>query len=523
MSATADPSRYHVVRRLAVGGMGEIFLARQDIAGVTRVVVLKRLLPELAEDPQQLAMFIDEARIAANLAHSNIVQVHEFGQDAAGYFIVMEYVPGHNLGRVLARAARDGRQVGPRLGAFIMAEVARALDHSHRAVDSEGRPLEIVHRDISPSNVLVSFRGDVKLMDFGIARAANRGHRTNDGSLRGKLAYMAPEQIENRPVDARSDVFSAGIVLWEATTGKRLFDGASDFAILRAVLEQPIPRPSSIDPYYPPALESVVLAALERDPDRRLASADDLAAGLKAFLRTQPTDRDEVGSLMASLFPDEAAESIRLEEEQTKPSPRDAIATAILGPPVEAQPPVTRPARRGIAIILVLAVALAGGALWFGLGSHGAPPPRDAAPSPARDARPIAIAEVVPDAAEPVDAVLPVDARHGVQGHRPRDADVVPPPPDAAAVIPSAVTSAEVTIRIGQEPGAPRADVHLVAGGGLHCETSSLPLTCHAAPGSYPATLQVTGGDAFSVTIVVAAGSTRCFADLARRQLACRP
>jgi serine/threonine protein kinase len=347
-----------VIRRIAVGGMGEIFLVRQQIAGVTRLVVVKRLLAELADDPQRLTMFVDEARIAANLSHPGIVAVHEFGHDADGYFIVMEYVPGHHVGRVLARAVRDGGRIPVAVGAYIVYEVARALDHAHHACDSTGSPLHIVHRDVSPSNVLVSFSGDVKLMDFGIARAANRSYRTDDGTIRGKFAYMAPEQIESTEVDAMSDVFSAGVLLWELTLGRRLFDGASDFETIRATLEQPIPRPTTIDASYPPALEAIVMAAVERDRSRRLGSAAELAAQLKAVLREHPADRDDVAAVMAKLFPGDAIESAKLEAPAQPPTA--AKATALLDQPDVAEPAPTPKQRQRWAIAAAVAVVTAG-------------------------------------------------------------------------------------------------------------------------------------------------------------------
>jgi hypothetical protein len=494
--------------------MGEIFLAQQAIAGVDRLVVLKRLLPALAEEPTQLAMFIDEARIAANLTHPNIVQVFEFGQDAQGYFIVMEYVPGHNLGRVLGRAVRDQLSIAPEVGAFIVAELARALDHVHHALDSDGKPLEIVHRDISPTNVLVSYRGDVKLMDFGIARAANRAHRTNDGSVRGKFAYMPPEQIHGQVVDARADVFAAGVVLWELTLHRRLFEGAGDLDVLRAALEQPIPLPSSIDPAYPRELESIVMAALERDPARRIASAAALAAGLKAFGKTRPVDRDDVAALMKGLFPSDAAES---EAELTKPSDRDAIPTVILGPPPE--PPIPpRRSRAPFVIAVAVMVALGGGAAWL-VNSHPADVTRDAGAvavvTPPHEAA-VIDAEVDEIDAEMIDAALRPDAGHKPPPKHPVHADAGVAVVEAVPQRDAAIELVDVTL--GLEPGAPRDDVHIAIAGCI----GSLPHTCNLASGSHSVHVAVTNGAAFDGTIAVGSAKLRCFVSVANHRVDCK-
>jgi serine/threonine protein kinase len=499
-----------VIRRLAVGGMGEIFLARQEIAGVNRLVVLKRLLPELAEDPQLLDMFVDEARIAANLAHPGIVQVHEFGHDTDGHFIVMEYVPGHHLGHVVTRALRARMPMPVRLGAHIVHEVARALDHAHHARDSDGKPLEIVHRDISPSNVLVSYRGDVKLMDFGVARAANRAHRTSDGSVRGKFSYMAPEQIEGKLVDARTDVFAVGVVLWEITLGRRLFSGGSDFEVIRAALEQPIPRPSSIDPAYPPELDDLVMSALERDRDRRLASAAAIATGLKSYLRTSPVDRDDLAGFMAVLFPDEIASSARLDEE-TKVAPKTERPTVLLAePPTEPEP--SRRRGRALVPLLLLFVTCAGilGVWWLrrdrgASGAHVAAP-LDAAGDAPSDASLDTPADVAIDA--PIDA--PVDARPDARHHP----DAHTPPIDAA---PDAIVSrgAFAFGLVGQGP------VFLVHGDG--CTTSSTPIRCKdlVVGTSHTFLFSSPGIGEFSATLEVHDGLTKCDVIPATKQVKC--
>ncbi|MEO8699225.1 MAG: serine/threonine-protein kinase [Kofleriaceae bacterium] len=489
-----------MIRRLAVGGMGEIFLARQAIAGVNRLVVLKRLLPGLADDPAQLAMFVDEARIGASLAHPGIVQVHEFGEDDAGFFIVMEYVAGQHVGQLVTRATREHRAIPIPIGAFVMHEIARALDHAHHARDSDGVPLEIVHRDISPSNVLVSFRGDVKLMDFGVAQAANRTHRTNDGTIRGKFAYMAPEQLEGKPVDLRSDVFAAGVLLWELTLGRRLFDGRSEFETIRAVLEQPIPRPSTIDPQYPPELEAIVMTALERDPARRLASAAELATGLKAFLRTHPADRDDLAALMAEMFPADAVASQRLETEHTRPV---AAPTVIL--PAS---PVAVPRRGRWGLVAVLGLAVAGGAFVLF--------PRTTVDTPSVIAVRVAAADAAPDVTVAVEPpVIDAPERPPQAVHVPTRTVRVPTvtpdaPPEPAIAIP--VERGNIFFDV------PRDERQRIDGAvfyrGLRCSTpSSVPTRCLDLPvgATYEITFWMSGGGEFTTTVHVKPGVQRCW------------
>jgi tetratricopeptide (TPR) repeat protein len=268
---TTSSTRYEVVRRLGVGGMAEVFLAR-DRDG--RPVAIKRLLA--GDDVDRLDLFLDEAKIAARFRHPNIVQVHELGCDGEGLYLVLEYVSGRTLSAALRRG---GERPWPRhLAAHVVAEIACALDHVHRATGDDGAPLEIVHRDVSPQNVLVSLDGDVKLTDFGIAKARDALHRTRTGLVRGTVGYVSPEQVRRGKVGAASDVWSAGVILWEASLGGRLFGG--DDAVERIVAGDVLP-PTGVDPDYPPDLEALVMAALDPEPDRR-PSAGELERGLRA-------------------------------------------------------------------------------------------------------------------------------------------------------------------------------------------------------------------------------------------------
>ncbi|HEY4222347.1 MAG TPA: serine/threonine-protein kinase, partial [Myxococcota bacterium] len=246
--------RYQIIRRLAVGGMGEVFLARQSgVAGFDRLVILKSLLPDLALQDDFVNQFLDEARVAATLNHPNIVSIYEVGQWNGTYFIAMEYIRGDNLSRLQRASERAKRKIPLDVAAFIIHDAAHALDHAHKALDLKGAPLHIVHRDVSPQNIMVRTDGVTKVVDFGIAKAANRSSRTATGLLKGKVQYMAPEQVQGVELDGRADQFALGVVLWEMVAGRKLFQGGNDIDILRAVISAPIPRASSVVPDLPPA------------------------------------------------------------------------------------------------------------------------------------------------------------------------------------------------------------------------------------------------------------------------------
>jgi serine/threonine protein kinase len=276
--------RYEVLRLLATGGMAEIFLGRvRGPEGFEKIVVLKRIKPALSAESDVVDLFLHEARIAATLHHPNIVQVHETGVDEGSYFFAMEYVHGENLSTVLHEVSRRGQTVPLDVALAIMAGICAGLHHAHERRDAAGQPLQIIHRDISPSNVLLGYEGSVKLMDFGIAKAATRSSETTKGVLRGKVAYMAPEQIRADPLDRRADLFSLCVVFYEMLTLSRLFGGgASDFAVLEAVLRKDFPPPSSLRPQCPPGIDEIIMKGLQRDRDRRYQTAEELQADIEA-------------------------------------------------------------------------------------------------------------------------------------------------------------------------------------------------------------------------------------------------
>lgn len=296
--------RYLLLERLAVGGMAEVWLA-EERGRPGRRYALKRLLPTLADDPAFVTMFLDEARIGAQLDHPGIVPVHDLGREGAGYFMAMDYLAGQDLRALLARLRHDGSRLPVGLSAFVVAEAARALDHAHRARDQAGAPLRVVHRDLSPANVLLGYDGRVAVIDFGIAQAAFRAHR-EDAVLRGKFGYLSPEQVSGQPVDRRADVFSLGAVLHELLTGQRLFHGPSDLAVLERVRAAQVRPPSERNPAVPAPLDAVALKALSRDPAARHPWASELAAALDPF--AAPDGRAALAAELAARFPAELAE-----------------------------------------------------------------------------------------------------------------------------------------------------------------------------------------------------------------------
>ncbi|MEM1416017.1 MAG: serine/threonine-protein kinase [Myxococcota bacterium] len=297
---------YELLERIGTGGMAEVFRARQGSGPFARTVAVKRILPRLAGDAEHVAMFIDEARIAAQLAHPNIAQVFDFGRDGDAHYIAMEHVHGRDMAAVLQRHRLRGTLLPLDLVAHLGLRIADALQHAHDACSARGRPLGIVHRDLSPHNVLVGFEGAVKVIDFGLARAAGRLVSTEVGIVKGKLAYLSPEQARGQRVDARSDLFSLGACLYEWITGTRLFDRASDVGTLTAVSRAVVPPPRALRPELPVSLQQVVLRALARDPRDRFASAFDLSETLRDVARAEGfrAGRREVAEHLRRLFPE---------------------------------------------------------------------------------------------------------------------------------------------------------------------------------------------------------------------------
>lgn len=304
--------RYAIVDRIGAGGMAELFLARQDgPRGFAKPVVLKLLHQHVAEDPEFIAMFEREARVAAALLHPNIVQVLDVGVADGEHFLALELVHGRDLRRIIT-AQRGPLPLG--VAVRIVTDVARALDYAHTRRDARGVPLDVVHRDVSPANVLVGFRGAVKLADFGIAKAADQTSNTRTGILKGKFGYMAPEQYMQQAVDARSDLFALGVVLYEATTGRRAFAGSQTFSVMNRAMSGDYASPTAIDPTYPASLAELVARLLAVDPAQRPASAHAVVEALEAIASTLDLDtRDAtVAAYVSGLFDDPPEPSLEV-------------------------------------------------------------------------------------------------------------------------------------------------------------------------------------------------------------------
>ena len=276
--------KYLLLERIAVGGMAEVFVAKAfGVEGFERLLAIKKILPTMGEDAEFISMFVDEARIAVQLSHANIVQVLELGKHDENLYIAMEYISGRDLRQLIERFRKRQQPMPIPQACLMVAEVCEALDYAHRKRDASGRPLGIVHRDVSPQNVLVSFEGETKLIDFGIAKAESRLQKTQAGILKGKFSYMSPEQVKGLPIDGRSDIFAAGILLWELVCGEKLFTGDSDFAILEKVRQGLVPAPCSVRRDCPEGLEKVILKALSTEPTQRYQTASELHDDLMRF------------------------------------------------------------------------------------------------------------------------------------------------------------------------------------------------------------------------------------------------
>jgi serine/threonine-protein kinase len=276
-------SRFALLGRLAFGGMAEIFLARETTSNASRHLVVKRILPHVADDEGFVTMFLDEARLAMRLQHPNICPVYEFGEAAGTWFIAMEWVDGVPLGKLIRKARATGGVPIP-LVVRVLAQTSEALHYAHRARDENGVPLGIVHRDVSPQNIMVAYNGSVKLLDFGVAKAASHETRTQAGVVKGKLAYMAPEQCRGDAIDARADVFGLGVCLYEALVGRPLYQRATDFETLKAVMEDPVPSARTLRPEVPADLDAIVQRALAKTPEARWQSAGELQEALEQWL-----------------------------------------------------------------------------------------------------------------------------------------------------------------------------------------------------------------------------------------------
>ncbi|MEW5854850.1 MAG: serine/threonine-protein kinase [Myxococcota bacterium] len=382
---------FETIKRLAVGGMGEIFLARQTgLKGFERLAIIKTLLSQPEDDDDRVDMFLAEARIAGMLNHPNIVQIYDVNQEEGTYYIAMEYVDGDTLSSLVRAALRQGRHNPWPFLAFV-AQAARALHHAHHQADAQGHPLHLVHRDVSPQNIMVRRDGVTKVVDFGIAKVAGGGQRTRTGVMKGKVAYMAPEQMRAEAVDARSDLFALGVVAWEVTAGRRMFPNKSDVEIISAVMTGQLPRPSDVVPAYPQALERVVMRALAADPAQRFQTGNEMAAALEEVLAAVPaSEKPEPAAYVESLIGDAVRERLA----DLTPASRTGSRTS-----------VRKKRRQLLSVLGGAGVAAAGmAALWLSRPAPSAPPPTPpapvvAAPAPAPAPAPVPVVQpAIPDA-----------------------------------------------------------------------------------------------------------------------------
>jgi serine/threonine protein kinase len=301
---------FEIVRKLARGGMAEIFLARtRGPSGFEKLVVLKKILPKYAGKRRFVQLFLEEAKLAASLDHPNIAQVYDIGMVDGSYFFTMEYLHGQDLRSILHRAWRTGDRLPIENAVQIARNVASALHFAHEKQRSDGGLLGIVHRDVSPSNIIVTYDGATKLLDFGVAKTTASTVKTRTGALKGKVSYMSPEQARGAPIDRRSDIFSLGVVLWETVTIQRLFRGENDLATLQLIINQPPRRPTAIRPDCPPELERIVLRALAQDPGDRYPTAEHLVTELDELAREHKLKQSSsaLSATIAELFGAELA------------------------------------------------------------------------------------------------------------------------------------------------------------------------------------------------------------------------
>ncbi len=324
--------KYTLIDRIAVGGMAEIFLARQaGLEGFEKTIVIKRIRPHLSKQPNFVKMFLNEAKLAAQLNHPNIVQIYDLGKISESYFIAMEYIFGRDMRRIIPKADTLGIPFPMVYALKIASSVCEGLYYAHQKVDLYGNALNIVHRDVTPENIFVSFDGTVKVLDFGIAKAANQIEQTRAGEIKGKLSYMSPEQCMGKTLDNRSDIFSLGVVLYEWLTGFKLFTGDSEVAILKSITEGKIYAPSYFKADIPEGVEAILMRALEKDREKRYQTAWEMQYDLDQFLSQYEFTPSNIhlSNFLKQLFNDELEEEkARLGQFRAASGPEELIDEA---------------------------------------------------------------------------------------------------------------------------------------------------------------------------------------------------
>ena len=391
--------QYVLLEKIATGGMAEVWKARsRGVEGFQKIVAIKKILPHLSDNPEFIDMFIDEAKLAAQLNHNNIIHIYDLGKIQDTYYIAMEFVDGNDLRTILKLAEERGHPVTPELALFIASKVASALDYAHRKRDFENRDLGLVHRDVSPQNVLISEEGDIKLCDFGIAKAASKASHTQAGALKGKLQYMSPEQAWGKAIDRRSDIFALGTVLFEMLTSRPLFSGDNEMSILEQVREARVQAPSKINEEVTPEIDRIVLKSLTKEPENRYQTAADMARDIDAALfefKPTPTSADlaiymhRLSAAVPVLAP--AAAPAILPEPAPAPAPAPPKAAAVATPSTppgvvmptweaprtsEKKPPI------GLIAAGVAVLVLGGGGIFWWKQSQSKAPVQTAAAAP---------------------------------------------------------------------------------------------------------------------------------------------
>ena len=352
MSAPTPFGKYQLIDRISLGGMAEVFRAKLQNDRTEKLFAIKKILPSLCEDTNFIKMFVEEARLAGQLIHPNICALHELGRVDGAHFLAMEYIWGKDLIQVRTKLRKAKQKVPLEICVFILARVLEGLDYAHKKRDPLGRMLGLVHRDLSPHNVLISYEGDVKVIDFGIAKADSRASLTQAGTLKGKFAYMSPEQVQGGKLDRRSDIFALGTLFYELVTGERLFFGESDFNTLERVRKVEVKPPRDIDPTIPEGVEAVMYKALAKEVEHRYQWCNEMRADLEPFLTI---DQPVVAAWMHQVF----AAEIPVEKEQiefglangrARPTPTSMAVPEI--PKVAIPAPASLQARRGGPIVV---------------------------------------------------------------------------------------------------------------------------------------------------------------------------
>ncbi|MEC9388762.1 MAG: serine/threonine-protein kinase [Myxococcota bacterium] len=391
---TLSFGRYFLIDKIAVGGMAEVFKAKSfSHGGFEKLLVIKRILQHLSDNEEFVEMFVDEAKISVELQHPNIVQIYDFGRIAENYFIAMECVEGKDIKGILRKLAERRKVLPMEYAVYIAHEMCKGLDYAHKRTDMQGNPLGIIHRDVSPSNILVSYSGEVKVADFGIAKAEISAYNTKGGVLKGKFEYMSPEQASGEHLNHLSDVFATGTILHEMLTGRRLFKTDSDIKTLERIKAVDIKMPSALNPGIPQRLNDIVMKALSQDRRERFADARALQTALLEFMYPATPDltRENLGHFLTELFSAEIRdERIRLEQgtkaaaDLHEHAPEIDLDAEWEESPGSGQTLNIRPSRVPLLSALFAIVALGGALLWVGASQPNAEAPVvEASPEPA--------------------------------------------------------------------------------------------------------------------------------------------